>query len=217
MRLGHLYPEEPLLQIASRPARGFSLAFLSMGMLVLHTTIGNLPTLPSAFASPIPVQAPRSGNPPSPHVGAAMAVLATLEQARVLPPEGTAEANRIIKSVIQLQALFTKTTDPSVQEFMQRAVAHTQKDQTARVLAQFHSSGWTPDVLEALTDTALRSPTEALHRLEPGLRSVNLSVGDFKSFMKLVRDGEQALTETGKNFHDVFISHRKSMPGAAGR
>ncbi|MBM4127896.1 MAG: hypothetical protein FJ247_11195 [Nitrospira sp.] len=183
---------------------------------MLHVTTGNLPITPPAFASPIPIQTPRSGNAPSPHVGAAMAVLATLEQARVLPPEGTTEANRIIKSVIQLQALFTKNTDPSVQEFMQRAVAHTQKDETERVLAQFHSSGWTPDVLEALADTALQSPPEALHRLEPGLRSVNLSVDDFRSFMQLVRDGEQALTEIGKNFHDVFISHRKIMPGATG-
>ncbi|HEX5646481.1 MAG TPA: hypothetical protein VFX56_05885 [Nitrospira sp.] len=185
-----------------------------MGMLVLHATTGNLPIVPSAFASPISIQIQRSGKAPSPHVGAAMAVLATLEQARVLPPEGTTEANRIIKSVIQLQALFTTTADSSVQEFMQRAVAHKQKEQTARVLAQFHSSGWTPDVLEALADKAFRSPAEELHRLEPGLRSVNLSVDDFRSFMQLVRDGEQALTEIGKNFHDVFSFHRKTMPGA---
>jgi hypothetical protein len=215
MRLWHVYPEEPFVLIAPRSTRRFHLAFLGMGMLVLHATTGVLPVVSSAFASPIPIQIPRSGKAASPHVGAAMAVLATLEQARVLPPEGTAKANRIIKSVIQLQSLFAKNTDPSVQEFMQRAVAGKHGSRATQVLSQFHSSGWTPDVLEALADGALDSPSEELQRLAPRLRSVNLSVDDFRSFMQLVRDGEQALTEIGKNFHDVFISHRKTMPGAA--
>lgn len=188
-----------------------------MGTLVLLATTSTLPVVPSAFASAIPNQTQRSGKAPSSHVGSAMAVLATLEQARVLPPEGTTDANRIIKSVIQLQTLFMKTTDPSVQEFMRHAVADTQEEHTAQVLAQFYSSGWTPDVLAALADSALRSPAVELQRLEPGLRSVNLSVDDFRSFMQLVRNGEQALTESGKNFHDVFRFHRKTIPGATGR
>ena len=146
-----------------------------------------------------------------------MAVLATLEQARVLPPEGTAEANRIIKSVIQLQSLFTNNTDPAVQEFLRRAVMSTQGAQTEQVLAQFYARGWTPEVLDALADSALDSSAEELQRLTPGLRSVNLSMDDFRSFMQLVRDGERALADAGKNFHDVFISQRKLMPGAVGR
>lgn len=188
-----------------------------MGMLVVHATNCVLPGGPSAFASPAPSQIQRSAKAASPHVGAAMAVLATLEQAHVLPSEGTAEANRIIKSVIQLQSLFTNNTDPAVQEFMQRAVASKHGDQTAQVLTQFRSGGWTPDALEALADEALRSPAEALARLAPGLASVNLSVDDLQHFMQLVRNSERALAETGKNFHDVFIFHRKMMPGAAGR
>lgn len=186
-------------------------------MLVIHATNGVLPGGSSAFASPAPIQIQRSGKAASAHVGAAMAVLATLEQARVLPPEGTAEANRIIKSVIQLQSLFTNHADPAVQEFMQRAVASTHGDQTAQILAQFHAGGWTPDVLEALADGALRSPPEALARLAPGLASVNLSVDDLQHFMQLVWNSERALADAGKNFHDVFISHRTMMPGAAGR
>jgi hypothetical protein len=188
-----------------------------MGMLMVHATNGVLPERSSAFASPAPIQIQRSGKAASPHVGAAMAVLATLEQSRVLPPEGTAEANRIIKSVIQLQSLFTNNTDPAVQEFLQHAVARQHGDQTAQVVTQFHSGGWTPDVLEALADGVLRSPTEVLARLTPGLASVNLSVDDLQHFMQLVRNSERALADSGKNFHDVFISHRKMMPGAAGR
>lgn len=54
-----------------------------------------------------------------------MAVLATLEQAQVLPPEGSRDADRVIQSVIQLQSVFAKGTDRSVQEFAQRAIANT--------------------------------------------------------------------------------------------
>ncbi len=48
-------------------------------------------------------------------VGASMAVLATLQDADVLPPEGTPEANRVIKVVIQFQSVFMKSDDPDVQ------------------------------------------------------------------------------------------------------
>ncbi len=52
-----------------------------------------------------------------------MAVLATLQDADVLPPEGTPEANRVIKSVIQFQSVFLKSSDPSVQSFLTQALA----------------------------------------------------------------------------------------------
>jgi hypothetical protein len=213
MRLWYFHPEEPVFPIAPRSMRRFHLAILGMGMLVLDATTGPLPVAPTAFASAAPIQVQRSGKAAPPQVGAAMAVLATLEQARVLPPEGTTEANRIIKSVIQLQSLFTNNTDPAVQEFLRQAVVSTQGERTEQILAQFYSRGWGPDVLEALADRALRSPAEELTRLAPGLASVNLSVDDLRHFMQLVRDGERALADAGKNFHDVFISHRKLMPG----
>ncbi len=146
-----------------------------------------------------------------------MALLATLEQARVLPPEGTTEANRIIKSVIQLQSLLATSADHAVQEFMQRVLSNTHRDHTAQVLTQFRLGGWTPDILEPLADGVLNSSAEELARLAPGLASVNLSVDDLQQFMQLVREGKRALADAGKNFHEVFISQRKMMPGAAGR
>ena len=146
-----------------------------------------------------------------------MAVLATLEQARILPPEGTKEADRIIKSVIQLQLLFTKSTDPDLQHFMRRAVESSRGKQAPDVMAQFQANGWTSDVLEALAETATRTPAEALETLAPGLKTVNLSVEDFRQFMQLVKDGKEALASNGQDFHAVFAAHRKTMPGATAR
>ena len=51
-----------------------------------------------------------------------MAVLAILQDADVLPPEGTPDANRIIKSVIQFQSVFLKSGDSDVQAFLSRAL-----------------------------------------------------------------------------------------------
>ena len=156
----------------------------------------------------------RPGKASSPQVGAAMTVLATLDHAQVLPPEGTKAADRIIQSVIQLQSLFTTSTDPAVQAFLRRAIASRDEEQAAQVLAHFRSNGWTPEVLDALARATQAAQAEDLQALAPGLRSVNLSVEDFRQFMQLIVDGTQALTSAGQSFHEVFASHRKTMPGA---
>ena len=146
-----------------------------------------------------------------------MAVLATLEQAQVLPPEGTREADHVTKSVIQFQSVFAKSTDPSVQDFVRRAVTGKRGEHATEVLAQFRLSGWTPEVLEALADADLHTPVDELRSLAAGFGQFNMSVENFRRFMRLVRDGEQALASRGQNFQEVYASHRKRMPGAASR
>jgi C1A family cysteine protease len=51
------------------------------------------------------------------YIGSVMALLATFEDAGILPPEGTPQANGIIKAVIQFQSAFLKSTssrDPAI-------------------------------------------------------------------------------------------------------
>ena len=73
-------------------------------------------------ASPILAQVPGRSASTSGPVGASMAVLAMLQDAEVLPPEDTPEANRVIKMVIQFQSVFMKSSDPSVQAFLSHAL-----------------------------------------------------------------------------------------------
>lgn len=153
----------------------------------------------------------------SPFVGSAMAVLATLEQAQVLPPEGSREADRVIQSVIQLQSVFTKSTDPSIQEFARQALVQTHGDLAPMVLERFRSSGWTAEMLVALADAERRASVDERQELEPGLGQFNLSVDDFRRLMQLVRDGRSALETRGQRFHEVYTHHRKAMPGAEGQ
>ena len=166
-------------------------------------------TANSAFA--IPTEQSKKA---SPFVGAAMAVLATLEQAGVLPPEGTKEADRVIKSVIQFQSAFSKSTDASIQRFLRDAIAGRHGEKTTAILERFHSTGWTSEVLETLADADVRSPVEELHGLTEGFGQFNLSLDDFKRFMQLVRDGRSALAARGQHFEEVYAHHRKTMPGA---
>ena len=144
-----------------------------------------------------------------------MAVLATLEQAQVLPPEGTREADRVIQAVIQFQSVFAKGTDRSVQEFMHRAVADTHGEKAASTLERFRTSGWTAELLEALADADQRTSVEDLDRLATGFGQFNLSVNDFRRFMQLVRDGRSALAARGHTFEEVYARHRHAMPGAS--
>ena len=74
-------------------------------------------------ASPVLAQVPGHSATISGPVGASMAVLAMLQDADVLPLEGTSEANRVIKVVIQFQSMFMKSGDPAVQAFLSQALA----------------------------------------------------------------------------------------------
>lgn len=170
------------------------------------------PSFAANMSTATQAQQPRSA---SPYVRSAMAVLATLEQAQVLPPEGTREADRVIQSVIQFQSAFAKGTDRSLQDFARRAVAAKQGEKATAVLEQFHADGWTAEVLDALSEADLRTPQDELERLTAGFGQFNVSLDDFKRFMQLVRDGRSALAARGHSFAEVYAHHRNAMPGTA--
>ena len=164
--------------------------------------------------NPVLTQTARSARTPSPHIGSAMAVLATLQDAAVLPPEGTPEANHIIRFVIQFQSVFTKSDDVAVQEFARRALAEEYGDRAPDILGSLRTTGWTADILERLSDEEARHTSEDLHALAHGFAPFNLSVEEFHRFMQLVRDARQAFRTRGLEFNNIFSSRRKEMPGA---
>src|SRR5689334_17413680 len=100
----------------------------------------------------MPVTLHSQGRTPSAPVGASMALLATLQDADILPPEGTPAANRVVQIVIQLQSLFMKSTDPSVQAFVDHAFDGRSAARTQELGVQLRSGGWTSEIVEALCD-----------------------------------------------------------------
>ena len=164
-------------------------------------------------SNPVWAQMPGRGATPSGPVGASMAVLATLQDADVLPPEGTLEANRVIKAVIQFQSVFLKSDDPSVKLFLAQALA-TQGDRSAdETLSQFRAAGWTSDVLEALSDQWAAATIDQRDHLAPGFRQFNVSPADFDRLMELVAKARTTFMQRGQNMHQAFAQRRREMPG----
>ena len=142
-----------------------------------------------------------------------MAVLATLQDADVLPPEGTPDANRVIKSVIQFQSVFLKSDDPAVQLFLTQALA-TQGERSAdETLSRFRSAGWTSEVLESLNDQWVVMTIDERDRLAPSFGQFNVSLTDFDWFMELIAKARTAFMQRGQNIHQVFAQRRREMPG----
>jgi len=142
-----------------------------------------------------------------------MAVLAMLQDAEVLPPEGTPEANRVIKAVIQFQSVFLKSGDPDVQAFLSRACVAQRGSGAHETATRFRSAGWTSDVLEALSEQWVATAIDQRERLAPGFRQFNVGLADFDSLMELVAKARTVLELRGQNIHQVFAQRRREMPG----
>lgn len=166
-------------------------------------------------SSPVLAQGSGRGASPSEPVGASMAVLAMLQDADVLPPEGTPEANRVIKIVIQFQSTFMKSGDPAVQAFLSQALAAKRGSGADEALSRFRSTGWTSDMLDALNDQWVATAIDQRERLAPGFRQFNVSLADFDRLMELVAKARAAFAQRGQNIHQVFAQRRREMPGGA--
>ena len=163
----------------------------------------------SSVWAQMPGRAATSSGP----VGAAMAVLAMLQDADVLPPENTPEANRIIKVVIQFQSLFMKSSDPAIQDFLTKALAAKGRNGADAARSQFRSTGWTLDVLESLCDQWDAMTIDQRERLMLGFRQFNVSLEDFGLLRDLVAKARVALEQRGKDMHQIFAQRRREMPG----
>jgi hypothetical protein len=142
-----------------------------------------------------------------------MAVLATLQDADVLPPEDTPEANRVIKAAIQFQSVFLKSNDPAVRLLLTRALAAQRGGSGEETLSGFRSTGWTSDVLEALSAQWIATAIDQRDRLTPGFRQFNVSPADFDRFMELVAKARTTFIQREQTLHQVFTQRRREMPG----
>ncbi|MCX5723932.1 MAG: hypothetical protein NTX84_05325 [Nitrospirae bacterium] len=156
----------------------------------------------------------RAATQPGP-IGASMAVLAMLQDAEVLPPEDTPEANRVIKAVIQFQSVFMKSPDPAVRAFLSQALAAQGAGSADDTLSRFRALGWTSEVLEALNRQWTATAAEQRAMLAPGFGQFNVSLEDFDQLTGLVTKAGTAFRQRGQTIHQVFAQRRREMPGGA--
>jgi hypothetical protein len=154
------------------------------------------------------------GRASSKQVGTVMALLATFEDARALPPESSPDANRLIKALIQFQAAFMKSTDPAITQLLTDALTMKLGDQAPAGIARFHSSGWTSESLEALVDFINDHKSWQHSNVRMGFRPYNVGEEDFALLAHTFVTARRHLADQGHNVHIVYASRRREMPGA---
>lgn len=153
------------------------------------------------------------GRTPSGPIGASMAVLATLQDADVLPPEGTPEANHIVHIVIQTQSIFMKSNDPAVRQFFDEALKARWGEAAAHQEAGFRSGGWTSEIIEAISLQYRSEPEQSRNQLATGFSQFNVRLADFELLGSLFGKAQARFTERGQDIHRIFNNHRRTMPG----
>ncbi len=158
-----------------------------------------------------------SGRASSPTVGAVMAMLATFEDAGVLPPEQSPDANRIIKALIQFQAAFMKSPHPAIQRWLHEALAAKFGREAPAAEDAFKTGGWTSRTFEAVVDFAATTPVWNAPDLSEGFRAFNVGRSDFDLLTRIYTEARTQYASRGRDIHDAFAARRKTMPGARPR
>jgi hypothetical protein len=151
---------------------------------------------------------------PSAYIGSVMALLATFDDAGILPPEGSPQANGIIKAVIQFQSAFLKSHHPSVQEFF--AEAHRTKfgPRAGEIEASFRRTGWSADSFNAVIEAGQIADAWKGTALNDAFREFNIGKSDFDLLAGLYEQSIAAFSIQGKTFREVYTQRRREMPGA---
>lgn len=146
-------------------------------------------------------------------VGSIMALLATFEDANVLPPEGTSQANQLIHGLIQLQSALVKSQSTELSEYVSAAVEQRFKKESAGVLQSIHQSGLTSKMLEALVSYNYKMPMWEKPALTELFQRYNVSRQDWELMEKIFGEADQAYRMKGSSIHDAYEQWRSQMPG----
>jgi hypothetical protein len=150
----------------------------------------------------------------SKQVGAVMALLAVFEDAGVLPPESTPEANRLIKGLIQFQAAFMRSGNPALRTFMETALREQLGEEAPVAAEAFRRDGWTSTSLDAVVRYAASHHPWHQAELVDGFREFNVGPADFEMMARTYQDAQRKLENRGQNFHAAYAARRREMPGA---
>jgi hypothetical protein len=157
---------------------------------------------------------PSSGRTSPARVGAVMALLATCEDAGILPPEDSPDATRLIKAAIQFQAAFMKSEHPAIRQWLGSALAAKFGEAAPEALEAFRSNGWTSQSLEAVVDYAAATPVWETPGVTDGFRAFNVGRADFDLLARIFTEARTRFSAGGKSIHEAFDARRRTMPGA---
>ena len=102
-----------------------------------------------------------------------------------------------------------------MQLFLTHALAAQGGRSEDKTLSRFRSTGWTADVLEALSQQWIVTAIDQRDRLAPGFRQFNVSPEDFDRLMELIVKARTVFMQRGQSMHQMFAQRRREMPGEA--
>lgn len=166
-----------------------------------------------------PPSIPTEGRPRASlqQVGTVMALLAAFQDAGALPPEGTPEANQLVKALIQFQAAFMRSTNEAVQRLLRRALTETLGAHAGAAEETFKREGWNSRSLEAIVEYVARHPVwdePELAGLQEGFSAYNIGRADLDRLAQTLRLARIQLAGRGQDLHSVYATRRRQMPGS---
>ncbi len=152
--------------------------------------------------------APAAGESSRPLVGHVMALLAVFEQADVLPPETSPEANALIHALIQTQAALTKSTNKATRTWFADALRTSESPEAALS----PRDGLTSRALEAILAHATAHPPAERPEVTAGLMEFNVRQADLDLLARVYGRARDRFRSTGRDIHRVYEAQRQTMP-----
>jgi hypothetical protein len=146
-------------------------------------------------------------------VGAIMAVLATFDEAGILPQEGTAKANQVIHGLIQLQSALMQSASPELAAYRMAAEAHWTSQHKEIKDGALGGKGLTVGVLEALILYDQEHPIWKDQKIISAVQAFNVTHADWILIVDLFHKANAVFCEQGRSIHKVYDAWRKNMPG----
>lgn len=146
-------------------------------------------------------------------VGTIMALLATLDEAGILPPEGTPQANQVIHALIQLQSTLMKSTSPELAAYRVEAETFWRRQHRGEEDREAASQGLTAKVLGAFIAYDQEYALWADPKVVLAMQKFNLTRADWVLIVNLFHQAEAVFRQQGRSLYDVYEVWRISMPG----
>ncbi len=144
-------------------------------------------------------------------VTSVMALLATFQDAGVLPPEGTQEADQVIHAVIQLQSALLKSPSADFNQFLIGALQAWNPQGWEVFHQEMTHHGLSTEILEALVMYPANPPMWERHLVAQALRQFNVTEKDWRLIESLFRRAKSAYTGREVSIHEAFAQWRMSL------
>ena len=146
-------------------------------------------------------------------VGTIMALLATFDEAGVLPHEGTAQANQVIHGLIQLQSALMKSESPELAAYWMAAKAHWTSQDKEIQDGVLGGKGLTARVLAALILYDQEHHLWKDQRIVSAVQAFNVTHADWILIVDLFHKANAVFRKQGRSIHRVYDAWRMNMPG----